>query len=93
MRRSLEIPLVNSNPIQIQGITIQGNGTREPRMDFSWFGLILLYLFLVLVHVAFVDSSQHQFSLLITSTWFNFLKPSVKSGMRWQSCSSPAQTL
>ena len=43
MRRSLEIPLRNSNPTQIQGITIQGNATREPRMDFSWFGLTFFF--------------------------------------------------
>lgn len=47
MHRFLEIPLGNSNPIQIQGITIQGNGTREPRMDFSWFGLIFSYMWLL----------------------------------------------
>ena len=47
MRRSLEIPLGDSNPTQIQGITIQGNATREPRMDFSWFGLTFFFLVLV----------------------------------------------
>ena len=53
MRLLWKFHLGNSNPTQIPGITIQGNGTREPRMDFSWFGLILFYLFLVLVTCGF----------------------------------------
>ena len=99
MRCSLEIPPWEFKPNSDSRHHHSRKWYQRTRMDISWFGLTFFSFFLFFfflkfwLPVAFVDSSQHQFSLLITSTWFNILKPSVKSGRRWESCSSPAQTL